>query len=214
MSSGSGGLAYIPGGGSGAGPTGPTGPTGPLGPTGPSGGPTGPTGPTGAAGATGPTGPTGPSGLPSTPAGDSVLGDGPSFGNVATWFLIVNLLQRTQAIQLGGIGQEVIATGSHNNFTPGTAIDTINTLQVQSTTGDVTLTGLIAPVGTAPFGPGGQMVLFQNVGAAGNFTLSIQDAGSTTANRFQGLSGSVIVAPGVSIWLVYNQVASRWSIVS
>jgi hypothetical protein len=64
-----GGLAYVPGSGSGTGPTGPTGPTGSTG-TG-SAGPTGPTGPTGAggsAGGTGPTGPTGatPSSIPTT----------------------------------------------------------------------------------------------------------------------------------------------------
>ena len=153
-------------------------------------------------------------GLPPTPSVDSVLCNGPSFGNTPTWLPLSELLLRAQAIQFGGVGQEVIATGTYNNYTPGTPVDDINNLQVQSITGPVTLTGLIAPVGTSPFGPGGQFLLFQNVGTANNFTLDIANAGSAAANQFAGLGGAVVLPPGASVWLVYNAVASNWSVVT
>ncbi len=150
-------------------------------------------------------------GLPPTPLVDSVLCNGPSFGNVPTWVQLSAFTLRGAALVLSGTSQDVIATGTHNDFVPGAPVDNFNQWFVQSITGDVTLTGLIAPVGVAPFGPGGQFMSVTNVGVANTFTLSNLNGGSLAANQFKSV-GDVALPPGVTVWLVYDAVDSKWLI--
>jgi len=152
-------------------------------------------------------------GLPATPTADSVLVNGPGFGNVPAWLTLAAFLTRASPIQLEGTSQDVLASGSHNNVAPGGGINSTNIWQLQSTTGDVTLTGIQAPTGVTPFGPDGWMLLIENVGAANNLIFSINDAGSLAANRIAGIGATYTLAPGGCIWLNYDGVNHTWRIV-
>ena len=65
-------------------------------------------------------------------------------------------------------------------------------------------------------GTDGQQILIRNLPSSGNIvTLNNQNAGSTAANRFQGLNlaspnADVILMPGSAILLLYDGTLAYW----
>lgn len=96
------------------------------------------------------------------------------------------------------------ASGANNDFTPVGFDPTINRLDVDTTAGNATITGLVAGVDN-------QLVIVSNIGA-NTLTLSNQDAGSAAANRFRA-SDSFTLVSGGSIWITYyGGTVTRWVI--
>ncbi len=100
----------------------------------------------------------------------------------------------------GGTGTLVSVTvtaASTNNYNPGSGFPTaIGRLDIDPTTNDVTLTGLLA-------GIDGQQVIIRNVGTGGfAITLAVADAGSAAANQFTG-QGDALISQGNQLYAVY-----------
>lgn len=96
------------------------------------------------------------------------------------------------------------AAGSTNDYNPSGFGSTVNRLDIDTTAGDATLTGLIAGIDN-------QILIISNIGA-NLLTLSNQDAGSAAANRFRA-SDSFTLVSGGSIWVTYYAgTVTRWVI--
>jgi hypothetical protein len=96
------------------------------------------------------------------------------------------------------------ASGVSNNFNPGGAWPTIGRLDIDTTAGNVELTGLVA-------GSDGQMVLIRNTGA-NNLQLDDSNAGSAAANQFASNGNLVIFNKGRTLAVYYAGAINKWSI--
>lgn len=103
----------------------------------------------------------------------------------------------------GALAGVVLAAGANNDVNPGGGWPvSFGRLDLNAAAGVANVTGLVA-------GSDGQQVLVRNLPSSGNnITLNNQNAGSTAANRFQGLNlaspnADVILVPGASMLLMY-----------
>ena len=110
----------------------------------------------------------------------------------------------------GTLATVVLAAGESDNLNPGSGWPTdYGRLDLNAAAGAANLTGLLA-------GTDGQQILIRNLPSSGNIvTLNNQNAGSTAANRFQGLNlaspnADVILMPGSAILLMYYGTLAYW----
>ncbi len=94
-------------------------------------------------------------------------------------------------------------TANQNDYTP-TGIATATTLRL-STDAARNVTGLAA-------GSSGRLLLLENIGSF-NVTLVNASSSSTAANRF-AFATDATLAPGESLWLIYDATTARWRSVS
>lgn len=110
----------------------------------------------------------------------------------------------------GALATVVLSAGANNNLTPASPWPTgFGRLDLNAAAGAANVTGLEAGV------DGQQMVIRNLPGSGNNVTLNNQNAGSSAANRFQGLSlaspnADVILAPGSAILLMYYSALAYW----
>lgn len=95
--------------------------------------------------------------------------------------------------------------GTFNNVIPTgfsvTQASATGRLGVTLASGSATWTGLTA-------GYDGQRVYLTNADATNSLTLNIQSGSSVAANRFLGAAGTRVLAPGVSVQMIYS--AGMW----
>lgn len=103
----------------------------------------------------------------------------------------------------GSLATVVLAAGENDNLNPGSLWPSgFGRLDLNAAAGIANLTGLLA-------GTDGQSVLVRNLpGSGNNVTLNNENAGSLSANRFQGFNlaspnADVILIPGASMFLMY-----------
>lgn len=96
------------------------------------------------------------------------------------------------------------AAGTIDNYNPAGFGPTVNRFDVDTTAGDVTVTGFIAGIDNQP-------VIWSNTGA-NNLTLNNQDAGSLAANRFRASDAFVIPSGGSLQVIYYAGTVNRWVI--
>ncbi len=122
---------------------------------------------------------------------------------------IKSMLQELYALT-GGSGTGYLATAvtaaSTNNYDPGSSFPTnYSWLDIDPSTNDIILTGLIA-------GTDGQPLTIRNIGSTYNITLTTASGSSTAANQFSG-QGDAAAWPGGIIRLTYRLLPSpRWAI--
>lgn len=96
------------------------------------------------------------------------------------------------------------ASGSTNDYNPAGFGATVNRLDLDTTAGNATLTGLIA-------GTDNQIVLVSNTGA-NNLTLDATSSASSAANRFRA-SDLMVIPPNGSMYVIYyGGTVNRWVI--
>ena len=99
--------------------------------------------------------------------------------------------------------QQSIASGTYNDFNPGGGWPNCAILEMDTTAGNITLTGLAA-------GGNFQMVLITNIGA-NTLTLSSLNVGSLAANRFRANADRAIAANDCAL-VTYVPVSNVWQI--
>lgn len=101
----------------------------------------------------------------------------------------------------------VITAASTDDYTPsGGWSNVVGRLDIDPTTVDSTLTGLVA-------GSDGQRVWVCNTDAVFNLKLVVASSSSTAANRFRGPPGTFTLSPGSRVLLVYyGGSVNRWVI--
>lgn len=107
---------------------------------------------------------------------------------------------------LPGYATATITAASTNNYTAGGTFPTsVNRLDINPSTNDIILTGMVA-------GVDGQQMLIRNIGTTYNVILTNADTGSSAANRFAG-QGDAQVFPGGQTMAVYFLLPNpRWSL--
>jgi hypothetical protein len=114
------------------------------------------------------------------------------------------LKQGDQALDfLAGLQLDVTATGTQNDYTPGTGV-----IVAWNGASGCTITGLVAHID-------GDIRVLRNITSAQLLQLSHQSGSSTAANRIITPGGqTVFIIPGGSATLQYDGTNDRWRVVS
>lgn len=117
------------------------------------------------------------------------------------------LYAQTTGGTLFGYVAATLAAGTYNDLNPGgTFPSQINRVDINPSTGNVTLTGLLA-------GVDGQQVLIRNIGTTYSLILNTENSSSNVANRFFGAGNAMAFPPHFRIYCVYYTSPNpRWSI--
>lgn len=100
-----------------------------------------------------------------------------------------------------------LAAGQSNDYNPGAPFPVVARLNLNPSTGDANLTGLIA-------GQDGQMLLLSNISATNNLTLDSLNAGSAAANQFRA-AADLTLPPRDAKLLFYNGGSiNKWVVAS
>lgn len=112
-----------------------------------------------------------------------------------------NFIELYAGPSFAGYLSVVAAAGSSNDFDPGVDITTLGRLDINPSTGDSILTGLLS-------GSDGQGLRIRNPSATHNLTCTGEDVLSAAAHRF---SQGFVLQPGDSILAVYYAGSvNRW----
>ncbi len=96
-----------------------------------------------------------------------------------------------------------VPAGTSNNYTVGGDFNgSVNTLDLDPSGGNATVTGLTP-------GVEGQLVLVSNINGANNLTLAANAGGSLAANRFRMIT-DITLLPGMSMQIQYSVGAGSW----
>ncbi len=123
---------------------------------------------------------------------------------------IKSMLQELYALTGGSgtgyLAPAAITASSTNNYDPGSSWPTnYSWLDLNPSTNDVTLTGLVA-------GTDGQAVSIRNIGSTYAIYLTNASGSSTAANQFSG-EGDAAIPPGAVTRITYRALPSpRWAI--
>jgi hypothetical protein len=123
-------------------------------------------------------------------------------------YLIENEVEIDSKFRLSGVQTPATFGATQNDYDS----QNVTHLRLETTVNDTQITGLTHGAGLGNFvDADGRILFITNIGAANQFRLMNNNAGSQSEYRF---AGTVIVTAGMTIQLIYDGTSQRWRIVT